>query len=301
MLKSSKPIKLGIIGLSPGNGHPYSWSTIFNGYDREVMQECPFPVIPKYLAQQNFPEDTIEGATVTHVWAQEKMAAEHIAKATLIENVVDDYTDMIGEVDAILLARDDAERHAEFAAPFLQQGLPVYIDKVIAPTVPETKAILSMAKNPQQIFAGSALYWAQEFQLDEAARNQLGNIIHIQGTVQKDWQKYAIHIIDPMLRLIGDQGHIDQCHGFHSGEHSLVNLSWQSGVTASFSTLGKSAAPLQITVIGKDGNRTLTFTDTFAAFKASLEAFTTGVLENRVMVDASHHLRAVEIVERGGM
>ena len=24
-------LKLGIIGLSEGNGHPYSWSAIFNG------------------------------------------------------------------------------------------------------------------------------------------------------------------------------------------------------------------------------------------------------------------------------
>ena len=26
-------LKLGIIGISNGNGHPYSWSAIFNGYD----------------------------------------------------------------------------------------------------------------------------------------------------------------------------------------------------------------------------------------------------------------------------
>lgn len=30
----NKPeISLGIIGMTPGNGHPYSWSAIFNGYD----------------------------------------------------------------------------------------------------------------------------------------------------------------------------------------------------------------------------------------------------------------------------
>jgi hypothetical protein len=31
----SKKIKLGIIGASKGNGHPYSWSAIFNGYDAQ--------------------------------------------------------------------------------------------------------------------------------------------------------------------------------------------------------------------------------------------------------------------------
>ena len=33
--------KLGIIGLSPGNGHPYSWSAIFNGYSKEKMAAWP--------------------------------------------------------------------------------------------------------------------------------------------------------------------------------------------------------------------------------------------------------------------
>ena len=41
---------------------------IFNGFDERYMNDCPFPVIPEYLAAQNFPEDAIQGAKVTHVW-----------------------------------------------------------------------------------------------------------------------------------------------------------------------------------------------------------------------------------------
>ncbi len=39
MFEKTKPlvdkenIKLAILGLTPGNGHPYSWSAMFNGYD----------------------------------------------------------------------------------------------------------------------------------------------------------------------------------------------------------------------------------------------------------------------------
>ena len=32
-------LNLGVIGLSEGNGHPYSWSAIFNGYDSVEMDE----------------------------------------------------------------------------------------------------------------------------------------------------------------------------------------------------------------------------------------------------------------------
>lgn len=36
-LVERKEIRLAILGLSPGNGHPYSWSAMFNGYDKELM------------------------------------------------------------------------------------------------------------------------------------------------------------------------------------------------------------------------------------------------------------------------
>jgi len=40
-------IRLAVLGCTSGNGHPYSWSAIFNGYDRELMTaECPFPTNP---------------------------------------------------------------------------------------------------------------------------------------------------------------------------------------------------------------------------------------------------------------
>ena len=66
-------LKLGIIGMSEGNGHPYSWSSIFNGYNAAHMQECPFAAIPEYLSKQKFPEDSLAHlGEVTHVWCHEK-------------------------------------------------------------------------------------------------------------------------------------------------------------------------------------------------------------------------------------
>ena len=97
-------LKLGIIGLSEGNGHPYSWSAIINGdYDEKFMADCGFPVIPAYLAANS---DTlgIDDAKVTHIWTQDRKVSEHCAAAGKIDTVVDEMTDMIGQVDAVLLA-----------------------------------------------------------------------------------------------------------------------------------------------------------------------------------------------------
>ena len=95
-------LRLGVVGLSEGNGHPYSWSAIFNGYDMAYMKDYGFPVIPKYLSRQSFPDDCIPNAHVTHVWTQGRAISEHVANASLIPNVEDCMEDMIGSVDAVL-------------------------------------------------------------------------------------------------------------------------------------------------------------------------------------------------------
>ena len=127
-------LKVGLIGLSEGNGHPYSWSAIINGdYNEKEMIDCGYAGIPLYLAA-NCDTLGIEGAKVTHVWTQDRNISEHIAKASLIDNVVDKMEDMIGQVDAVLLARDDPENHVAMAKPFLDANVPLFIDKPLAIT-----------------------------------------------------------------------------------------------------------------------------------------------------------------------
>ena len=110
-MSTEETLKLGIIGLSSGNGHPYSWSAIFNGYDPEEMARCPFPSIPEYLGKRSFPEDAIADAEVTHVWCDSEDAAQSVSKCSLVGNICHSLEELVDSVDAILLARDDAENN----------------------------------------------------------------------------------------------------------------------------------------------------------------------------------------------
>ena len=80
-------LRLAMIGSSSGNGHPYSWSAIFNGYDRPRMTaECPFPGIPAYLNKEPSDSFGIDGAKVTHICCvgDGGFTAEHVAQCSLI-------------------------------------------------------------------------------------------------------------------------------------------------------------------------------------------------------------------------
>jgi hypothetical protein len=294
-------LRLGMIGLSPGNGHPYSWAAIFNGYDPDCMEQCGFPVIPRYLEKQSFPRDAISDAKVTHVWAQESKIATKIARAALIPNVVDCYTDMIGKVDGILLARDDAETHFEMAAAFLEAGIPVYIDKPLAFTVNEAIRLLDLQRYPGQIFSCSALRYAKEFQLSVEDAAAIGEVSHIHAMVPNDWNKYAIHIIEPVLLIASHRGLVERSQVWRNEDSTTLMVKYSSGFQAQISTLGSSCAPLTLRVIGKLDWKDMFFEDTFFAFRSALAEFVAGIVGRTERIEPKFMLEVVDLIERGGI
>lgn len=293
-------IRLGILGMSEGNGHPYSWSAIFNGYDPAHMALCPYAAIPTYLAERRFPDDQIAGARVTHVWCQDRTQAEAVAAAALVDVVVDRPEEMIGQVDAVLLARDDPETHLELARPFLLAGLPVYIDKPLATSRAAAREIFALEQWPGQVFTCSALRYAAEFSLSAAERAELGALRHIQATTPKDWKRYAIHVIDPLLRLAGPQGRVVSHARLGHREAVTLSVAWESGLTATISALGGGvAAPLDLRLLGAGGRRQLAFADSFSCFRAALADFIEGVRRRERRIGMEETMAAMELVELG--
>ncbi len=292
-------LRLGVIGLSSGNGHPYSWSAIFNGYDPVAMESCGFPVIPRYLEKQVFPDDQITGARVTHVWAQEQGLASHVASAARIETVVDHFEDMIGRIDAVLLARDDAERHIEFAMPFLEAGIPIYIDKPLALSLADARQLLDAQKYPGQLYTCSALRYAREFQLSAEDHAALGGIRQIHATTPKDWDKYAVHVIEPALLQVSGRGAVAQAQSWHGDGSTTLAVHYTSGFQLLVTALGATNAPLALRVMGEKGWKDFFFQDSFFAFRCALLEFIEGVRAREPRIPSDFVLEVVGLIEAG--
>lgn len=297
-------LRLGVLGLSEGNGHPYSWSAIFNGYDREAMELCGFPVIPRYLEQRDWPESRLPGADVTVVWTQDEELSYKVAKAAKIPEVVSNPATMIGRIDAVLLARDDAENHLELATPFLKAGLPIYIDKPIAQSISDLNKLYDLEQYPGQIFTCSALRYSNELSLSQQDRHEVGNIRQIVAFTPKSWAKYAVHIIEPVLKILPEfdepknfnVGRVQRCNG--DGAGSLL-VEWGSGVETAFFATGDGVTPISIRVIGTKGYKDLHFSDSFSAFKSALASFVIGVREQTVLSPRSFNQVVVNLLEMG--
>lgn len=291
-------LRLGVIGLSEGNGHPYSWSAIINGYDSDVMSECPYPAIPAYLAQRRFPQDQLAGAQVTHVWTQDPAASAHIARAARIPVVATEYPQMLGQIDGLLLARDDAENHLRFAATFLEAGIPVYLDKPPALSVAQLDELFKLARSAEQVFSCSALRFASELRLTAQEAIRLGPLRRVTGSVPRSWAKYAVHVIDPIVSFL-QPGEPISADAAVQGESVSVTVSWKNGCTGLVHATGESQGEIALVYAGEHESIKKVFVDSFASFRSALQCFLEGIRLGRSATPYTHLREVVGLVELG--
>ncbi len=295
------PLCLGVIGMSPGNGHPYSWSAICNGYRAGPMLDCGFPVIPAYLAEQDWPAAQLPDARVTHVWTQDAARSRHIADAARIANVVERPEGMLGQIDGLLLARDDAENHLRFARPFLDAGLPVFIDKPVALSRGALDALYDVARDETQIFSCTALRFAKELALSQDDRDQIGPLRSVIAQTPKLWATYAVHVIEPALAAlaVGAAPKSVSAAALSDGGACLV-ARMDSGQDLIVTALGgKAAGDLWVDYVGETGHIRKTVHDTFSAFREALAAFTLQAGAGVPQTSYTALARVVDLIEAG--
>ena len=262
-------LKLGIIGISEGNGHPYSWSAIVNGeYDRRIMAECPYPTIPVYLAANS---DTlgIDGAKVTHIWAEDPKAAEHCAAAAGIDNVVGRLEDLIGRVDAVLLARDDPETHVAMAAPFLDAGVPMFIDKPLAFTWADLDYFADRHAAGRFLMSCSSMRYSAGNQWARAQLDSLGQIELAVAVGKKDWRRYAIHYLEGLFALLGDPKAVAVKHVSKSGK-DMATVEFATGVLATVHVFMDIAPCDELTLFGRKSSLHVAHGGAYPAFRNTL-------------------------------
>ena len=293
-------IKLGIIGFSVGNGHPYSFSAIINGYNSRLMRDCGFPVIPKYLAKQEWPRVQIKGAQMTHIWTQDKKISKKIARAALIPNISQKITELIDNVDAVILARDDAVNNHKHADYCLKSGKPIFIDKPIAYNVKSLKKLYDAQKFEGQITTGTAFRFAKEFKLSKKISKEIGKIHTIVAISPKSWSNYSVHIIEPVIKMLNKKDFpilYKKLHGNKNG--GGLSIKWNSNINTHLICTGDSNANFVINVFGTKSNKTLILKDTFTAFRYNLMDFIKKIRLQRFSNDRKYQEQVVKIIERG--
>jgi predicted dehydrogenase len=300
-------IKLGIIGLSDGNGHPYSWSSIINGgFDEQTMADCGYAGIPKYLAAN---KDTlgIEGATVTHIWTQDKELSKKVAKASLIDNTVDRMEDLIGKVDAVLLARDDPENHRKMAKPFIDANIPIFIDKPLTDNSEDLAYFKAQVNQGKFIMSCSSMRYASESRAVKQNLSSFGNIELAVATGKKDWIKYGVHMLEGLFAFFDDPKAVSVRHISQKSHKDIVYIEFETGLLATVNLFYDITPTFQISIFGQNNWKLMDYTNWYSMFRDNLVEFIRSVKEGKPRLEFSKTeniikavIAAQESLEQGG-
>lgn len=125
--------------------------------------------------------------------------------------IVDDPTDMIGHVDAVFVESNEGNKHLGHAKPFLEAGLPLFIDKPYAGTTAQAREIANLsAQHGVPIFSASSLRYTETVMDVQATLAEdggaLGAMAYSPGSehyANPGLLNYGIHGVEVLYSLMG--------------------------------------------------------------------------------------------------
>ena len=243
------------------------------------------------LNQKDIAKDQfVDGATVViGCPGESKLSPERIpgfteAMKKLGVPLADKPTDMIGKVDAVLIEAVDGSVHYERAKPFLEAGVPCYIDKPFACSVADARKIIELAaKKKLPLFSSSSLRFAPELVEFVAAAKQgkiLGAEVHGPASLHErnpGLFHYGIHAVEVLYTLMGPGCETVTCAS--SPGVDVATGRWKDGRVGSVRGIRAGAAPYGATVFAEKGVSTVNIGTTYIyreLLKKIVETFTTG-------------------------
>ena len=210
---TTKPIRIGIIGAE--NSHTRGFGKLFN-FDKA------FP-----------------GVQVDYVWGETEAFAKDAMERGGIPNMVKDPKEMLGKIDALIVDHRHAKYHLEAATPFVEAGIPTFVDKPFCYRLEEGKAFLAMAREVGTPVTSYSSIAHSEATFDMKAQlKELGPINQLVRSGPVDLNSkyggvffYGVHIVQPLLYLFDED--IVKVRINRNGQNSGATLVFQNGMLAS--------------------------------------------------------------------
>ncbi|MEO0587344.1 MAG: Gfo/Idh/MocA family oxidoreductase, partial [Planctomycetota bacterium] len=198
---------------------------------------------------------------VTSYWAapQADMPAEDVAKwvtdtQAMGVTAADSLDAMLDEVDGVMVLAVSGSKHRELALPALKRGLPTYIDKPLANTLDDARAIAAAAADHDApCYSASSLRFVAE--IDALDRQALGDVVAVDAYGPGELHElmpgvlfYGVHSIE-LVDAIWGPG-VKRVAAEHFADRDLLKLEYADGRHASIRLDRKGSYAFGATVHG---------------------------------------------------
>ena len=247
-------------------------------------------------------EPRIANARITHVWAGDHpdRLAELETMLGPYDNTVESIDDLIGVVDGILIIDDSdgGRNHRELATPFLEAGIPVFIDKPMTSDYADAVALFDLAeKHNAPIFSSSALRFPVE--LDRDAVAALGKISSIVSVGPEEWFYYGVHAVEVMGTVTTDRP--ESVHRFAMPEKDVAVVNYDTGLVGVVMTLRDAEYIFEVSVYGEHGAYSFRVDDGMGFYTNEMKAFVEMIETRTPPISRNDTLTVLSILHAGNL
>ncbi len=111
--------------------------------------------------------------------------------------------DVIGQVDAVVVATDKGGEHVARCRPFVEAGLPVFVDKPLVDNEKDLRQFTRWIADGAPIMSSSCMRYAKEFAPWRLSTHDLGALRFACSTTSKSWERYGIHALEAVFPILG--------------------------------------------------------------------------------------------------
>lgn len=196
---------------------------------------------------------------VTGIYGADPERTAEVAAEGSIETIYDDVASMVEDVDAAIVVDRHGGLHREHAMPFLEAGLPVFVDKPFAVDLADVDAMIEAAgEHDTALTSFSTLRYAPEtLELAERVADVgTPKAAQLAGPCDFDSEYagpyfYATHVVAMGAPMLGESIEAVRAHR-HGDDAVTVAVDWgECGVTITYVT--NAAYQFRATVFGTDG------------------------------------------------
>jgi predicted dehydrogenase len=290
-------IETAIVGYSEGNGHPFSYSSIINGYSDEGLAESGWPGIYQYVRRRHPSEFGIDGLTITHAWTQDPEVTQRLCAACRIPHAASELRSLIGKVGAVILARDDFPMHFEMARPFLEADLSVFIDKPLSVDVSELRFYRPYLESGK-LMSCSGMRYARELDEPRANLPSYGRLKLVRGAVVLSWEKYGVHLLDAVLGLTKSR---PVSVVVAPAAHMSATIRFEDGVLFQLDALEDCPSTFHLELFGTERTAVFDITDNFSMFRRMLWEFSHSIQTGIPAIPVQRTLDSMRVLIAGRM
>ncbi len=280
-------VRLGIVG-GTAIYHALAFGGLING------------VAPGQIRPDNWPEfpQCVEDARITVVWDEDQDNARKLAEVYGIDVVAQSHEEVIANCDGVIIADDVTRNHCRHARPYLEAGVPTFIDKPLAPDAATAAELLELAaKHNAPLMSSSALRYAAETEEIRADPSKLGDINLTTAVGPNELFFYGIHPVELAHSILG--GGIATVQNIGDEDQDIVKITYKDGRILMVLVSRTIGFGFEITLYGTQGRERIVVTDGTAFYANQLRLIAQMTREKKAPVPIENALEVIRILEAG--